>query len=166
MKKKTIGELLSKFHHVGVMVKNIDEAVEYYQRLGMGPFEPSNLVHIDRQMFGKPVPADVKNIVKATRMGPIGIELIQPVSGKSVHREWLESHGEGINHIGFIVDDIGEAMSIMVEAGFKVISSSKNEGGGGMAFFDTDKIGGIIIEMEELPPHLNEDPYWGIIQWD
>jgi catechol 2,3-dioxygenase-like lactoylglutathione lyase family enzyme len=46
----------------------------------------------------------------------------------------LESHGEGINHIAFIVDDIEEATSIMVEAGFKVISSSKNEGGGGMAF--------------------------------
>ena len=165
MKKKTIGELLSKFHHVAVIVKNMDEAVEYYQALGIGPFGPSNLVHIDRKMYGKPVPADIKNMVKVTKMGPIGIELIQPVSGESLPRKFLESRGEGINHIGFIVDDIEEATAIMVEAGFKVISSSKNEGGGGMAFFDTDRVGGVLIDLEELPPHLSEDPYWGLKPW-
>ena len=52
-----------------------------------------------------------------------------------------------------------------MEAGFKVIYSSKNEGGGGMAFFDTDRVGGIVIELEELPPHLADDPYWGIKSW-
>ena len=64
-----------------------------------------------------------------------------------------------------MVDDIEEATSIMMEAGFKVIYSSKNEGGGGMAFFDTDRVGGIVIELEELPPHLADDPYWGIKSW-
>jgi len=161
MKKKRIGELLSRFHHVGVLVKNLDEAVEYYEALGIGPFEPSNLVHTDRRVYGKPV-TDVKNIAKAARMGPIGIELVQPVSGESPQKKFLESRGEGINHIAFIVDDIEEATSIMVEAGFKVISSSKNEGGGGMAYFDTDKVGGVQIELEELPPHLHKDPYWGL----
>ena len=161
MKKKTLRELLSKFHHVGVVVKNIDEAVEYFQGLGIGPFEPSNLVHIDRKMYGKPVPADVKNIIKATKMGPIGIELIQPVSGESPHKRFLESRGEGINHLAFVVDDIEEAISIMLEAGFKLLSSSKNQGGGGMAYFDTDKVGGVQIELEEIPPHLSDDSFWG-----
>lgn len=164
MKRKRIGELLSKFHHVGVLVKNLDEAVGYYQSLGIGPFERSNLVHIERKIYGKPV-TDVKLVAKGTKIGPIGFELIQPVSGESVQKEWLASRGEGINHIAFIVDDIEEATSIMVEEGFKVISSSKNEGGGGMALFDTDKIGGIQIELEEIPPHLHEDPYWGIKPW-
>ena len=98
-------------------------------------------------------------------MGPIGIELVQPVSGESVQKEWLERRGEGVNHICFIVDDIDEATAMMVEEGFEVTSSSNNEGGGGMAYFDTDKVGGIAIELEELPPHLNEDPYWGIEPW-
>ncbi len=165
MKKKTIGELLSKFHHIAVIVKNIDEAVEHFQGLGIGPFESSNLVHIDRKLYGRPAPSDVKNVVKTTNIGPIGFELIQPVSGESRLKKFLESHGEGINHIAFIVDDIKEATSIMVEAGFKVISSSNNEGGGGMAFFDTDKVGGVQIELEQLPPHLYEDPYWGLKPW-
>ena len=94
-------------------------------------------------------------------MGPIGLELVQPVSGESIQKEYLERHGEGINHIAFVVDDIEEATSMMVEARFKVISCSKNEGGGGMAYFDTDRVGGVQIELEEIPPHLSDDLFWG-----
>ena len=92
-------------------------------------------------------------------MGPIWLELIQPVSGKYIHQEFLERRGEGINHISFIVDDIEEAISIMAESGFQAIVYQKNVGGGGMAFFDTDKVGGFIIELQELPPGV--DRYYG-----
>ena len=40
MKKKTVGELLSKFHHLAIIVKDVDQAVDYLQGLGIGPFEP------------------------------------------------------------------------------------------------------------------------------
>ena len=36
---------------------------------------------------------------------------------------------------------------------------------GGMAYFDTDKIGGVQIELEQLPPHLDDDPYWSLKPW-
>ena len=159
MKKKRIGELLSKLHHMAVIVKNMDEAIEYYQALGIGPFEPVKIVHTDRMLYGKPAPPDIKNIARGAPMGPIWLELIQPVSGKYIHKEFLESRGEGINHISFLVDDIEEAISIMAEAGFKAIVYQKNVGGGGMAFFDTDKVGGVIIELQELPPGV--DRYYG-----
>lgn len=165
MKKKTIGEILSKFHHISIIVKDMDKAVEYYEALGIGPFEDSNMVHIDRKLYGKPTPTDIKNLVKATNLGPIGIELLQPVSGESPQKIFLESHGEGIHHIAFIVDDIKEATDIMAEAGFNVVSSSNNQGGGGMAFFDTERVGGVQIELEELPSHLKNDKYWGLKPW-
>lgn len=165
MKKKTVAELLTRFHHIGILVKNVEKATEYYECLGMGQFGPSNLVHVDRKIYGKPA-VGVKNAAKNTKLGPIGLEIIQPISGDTPQKRWIDSHGEGINHIAFIVDDIEEAISIMTEAGFKVISSSKNEGGGGMAYFDTDKVGGVQIELEELPPHLDNDPYWGLRPWE
>jgi len=165
MKKKTIGEILSKFHHISIIVNDMDKAVKYYEALGIGPFEDSNMVHIDRKLYGKPAPTDIKNLVKATNLGPIGIELLQPVFGESPQKQFLKSHGEGIHHIAFIVDDIKEATSIMIEAGFNVVSSSNNKGGGGMAFFDTDRVGGVQIELEELPPHLENDRYWGLKPW-
>jgi catechol 2,3-dioxygenase-like lactoylglutathione lyase family enzyme len=159
MEKKGIGELLSNLHHIAVIVKDMDEAIAYYQGLGMGPFEPVKVVHTDRMLYGKPAPPDIQLIARGGRMGPIWLELIQPVSGKYIHQEFLESRGEGINHISFLVDDIEEAMSIMAEAGFEAIVHQKNAGGGGMAFFDTDRVGGIIIELQELPPGV--DRYYG-----
>lgn len=160
MRKKTVGELMSRFHHLGVVVRDMDRAVEYFQGLGIGPFESSNLVHINRKMEGKPA-GNVKVLVKTAKIGGIGIELLQPVSGVSTPQQWLESHGEGISHMAFVVDDIEEAKLTMVDEGFAVIYSADNEGGGGMAFFRSEKVGGLIIEMEEVPHHLENDPYWG-----
>ena len=34
--------LFSKVDHIGVVVRDIDKAVEYYESLGIGPFEPVN----------------------------------------------------------------------------------------------------------------------------
>ena len=159
MKKKNRGELFSRPHHLAVIVKDMDEAIEYYQALGMGPFEPVEVIHTDRMFYGEPAPSDIKLIARGGQMGPIWLELIQPVSGKYIHNEFLERRGEGINHMSFLVDDIEEAISIMAEAGFEAIVYQKNVGGGGMAFFDTDKIGGVIIELQELPPGV--DRYYG-----
>ncbi|MDP6064080.1 MAG: VOC family protein [SAR202 cluster bacterium] len=157
MKEKGIGEILSRLHHVGVLVKNMDEAIDYYQAMGIGPFEPMGLVATGRKLYGRTV-TDTTNVAKVTMKGPITIELVQPVSGESVQKEWLESKGEGINHICFAVDDIEEATSIMTKEGFKVISSADFAGGGGMAYFDTDKVGGFQIELLEVPTHISEEP--------
>ncbi len=164
MSRKTVGDLMTRFHHVGVLVRNAEEAADYYQCLGIGPLGQSNLAHTDREVDGKPV-TGVQNQVRCGKLGPIGFEVIQPVSGETPQKRWMEANGEGINHIAFIVDDIEEAKTIMVDAGFSVIASSKNEGGGGMAYFDTDKIGGVQIELEQLPPHLSDDHYWGLTPW-
>ena len=32
----------SKAEHIGVVVRNMDRAVEYYESLGIGPFKPLN----------------------------------------------------------------------------------------------------------------------------
>ncbi len=34
-----------------------------------------------------------------TRLGSLNIELVQPVEGKAVHAEFLDTVGEGLQHI-------------------------------------------------------------------
>ena len=162
--KKKLADLTLKFHHMGVIVGNLDKAQKHFERLGFGPFVSSNLIHTDRKVHGKPA-NNTKNEVQASRLATIGFELVSPISGPSVQKEFLDEHGEGVNHICFIVDDIKEAIEVMADAGFTAVSTALNEGGGGMAYFDTHKIGGVMIELDELPSHLSDDYYWGMCPW-
>jgi len=151
--EKTGAEKLpfSKVDQVGIIVRDMDKAVEYYQSLGIGPFEALNVTATDRKVYGRPAD-DVKNEVKIAPAGGIELELVYPASGKSVQREFLETKGEGINHLGFIVDDIDKEVAKLVEKGFEIISSGKFVGGGGFAYFDTGKVGGVLFELIQFPP--------------
>jgi len=142
----------SKVAQIGVIVRDMDKAIEYYQSLGIGPFEPLKTTSTDRKAYGKPAP-EVKNLVRVAQMGQVQFELVQPVSGESVQKEFLESRGEGINHLGFLVDDLDNEVAKLVEKGFKVTNSVKFIGGGGVAYLDTDKVGGVMFELIQWPPH-------------
>ena len=61
--------------------------------------------------------------------------------------EFLEKHGEGVNHLGFLVDDLDAETAKLVGKGFRVISSGKTLSGGAFAYLDTDKVGGIVFEL-------------------
>jgi 4-hydroxyphenylpyruvate dioxygenase-like putative hemolysin len=134
-------------HQIGVIVRDIDESVTFYEGLGIGPFEsPKGPAPIfDRQVYGKPAP-DVKNRISTTQMGAVQLELVQPVSGKSLQMEFLERHGEGVNHLAFLVDDLDGEVAKLVQKGFRVISSGKTARSA-FAYLDTDKVGGIIFEL-------------------
>ena len=137
----------SELDHIGVAVRDMDRAIEYYQNLGIGPFtESSKRTVIDRTMHGKPA-GDVKQVVRFAQIGPIRFELIQPVSGEFTSQEALDRRGEGINHLGFFVDDLDKEVDELVGKGFKVVSSGKFVGGGGFAYLDTDKVGGVLFEL-------------------
>ena len=97
----------SKFDHVGIVVRDMDKAVEYYQSLGIGPLEPSKRAHLvtDRKVYGKPAD-DVKTKSRITQIGQSYLEMIQPVSGESIQKKFLEAKGEGINHLGLFMDNL------------------------------------------------------------
>ncbi|MDD5081879.1 MAG: VOC family protein [Dehalococcoidales bacterium] len=134
---------------IGVLVRDLDEAVKYYESLGIGPFVYSTGgTPVYREVYGKPAP-DVTNRVASAQMGAVSFELVQPVTGKSVQREFLEKHGEGINHLGFMVDDVDKEVARMAKKGFKVVSSGREVAGAPFrfAYLDTDKVGGVVFEI-------------------
>jgi catechol 2,3-dioxygenase-like lactoylglutathione lyase family enzyme len=86
---------------LAVVVRDIDDALEKYTRvLGWGPWnvyehKPPSL-H-DTYVHGKPT--DYTMTGAEAHVGPIVVELLQPVEGPSIYKEWLEQHGEGLHHI-------------------------------------------------------------------
>src|SRR5438093_2742837 len=86
---------------IAIVVNDIDDALEKYHRvLGWGPWnvyehKPPALHHT--YLHGEPT--DFTMIGAETHVGPIVVELLQPVDGPSIYKEWLEEHGEGLHHI-------------------------------------------------------------------
>ncbi len=138
---------------MGVIVRDMDKAIEHYSSLGIGPFESlKKLLPIEKKGLGKPIdPDNFRLKVRVTQMGPVQLELIQPVAGESLWKEFLETKGEGINHLGFFVDDLDKEVAKLVEKGFKVIHGEKFLGGGGYAYLDTGKVGGVLLELIQWP---------------
>lgn len=141
----------SNLHHIGIVVKDMDKAIEYYESLGIGPFKPLTISgdNIEQSAYGKPTNRKLKNM--GTHVGPVELEVIQPVEDAAVQEDFLKRRGEGVNHIGFKVKDFDSVRAELEKKGFKAIQTRSTTSGMKSAYFDTDKVGGVQIEIWQPP---------------
>ena len=105
---------VSEIHQVGLVVKDVDKTAEFLSSLGIGPWGPLHGKRfINRKVRG--VPCDHKVKVNVAQIGPLQIELIQHLEGECIQKEFLESKGEGINHLGIFVKDISKKIAELEE---------------------------------------------------
>ena len=140
-----------KFHHLAVVVWDMDKAVEYYQSLGIATCQPEFMLdssrYTDYEVYGKTPDTTDKTRMRFVQIGSFQIELVQPVEGEPIYKEFLNSKGEGAHHMAFTVDDLDEETAKLVEKGIPVITRVKLSTGGGFAYFDTGKVGSLITEL-------------------
>lgn len=135
----------TKVIQVGLVVKDVDKVVERLTSLGIGPFTQGGLPPDREEWFrDKRMYADFK--IRSAMIGDIQIELIQPLSGDSPHKEFLESKGEGIQHIACAVEDVEKEIAKLTSKGATVLLRAKFPGGRGVAYMDLGA-GGLIIEL-------------------
>jgi methylmalonyl-CoA/ethylmalonyl-CoA epimerase len=140
--------------HIGVIVKDVNKALEYYERLGMGPCRHLSATYQMREMWGKPISNDVVMGKHArVELGSMFLELIEPVAEGSIWMNSLKTKGEGMQHLAYRVDDIEKAEAELIAAGYEVIYRSRLSFPDGSycrgAYVLTDKIGGVAIELSE-----------------
>jgi catechol 2,3-dioxygenase-like lactoylglutathione lyase family enzyme len=86
---------------IAIVVRDIDEALERYHRaLGWGPwniYEHQPPALHDTYLHGQPT--EFTMLGAEAHVGEIVVELLQPVDGPSIYKEWLDAHGEGLHHI-------------------------------------------------------------------
>jgi catechol 2,3-dioxygenase-like lactoylglutathione lyase family enzyme len=137
--------IFSNLIQVGVVVKDMDKAIERLTSLGIGPFQPKILPSGTQEWFrGKPFTG--KASIKAAMMGDVELELVQPVAGESPQSEFMASKGEGFQHIAFAVEDLDQAVTQLTKQGIEVLLRAKMPGGGGVVYLDLGA-GGIIVEL-------------------
>jgi len=70
------------------------------------------------------------------KWGDVQLELIEPPEGESLHKEFLDSKGEGIQHVMFAVDDFGKEVKALTEKGAEIVLQAKMPGGSDIAYLD------------------------------
>lgn len=86
---------------IACVVHDLDAAMERYHRLlGWGPW--SVYEHVapslhDTHYRGRQVAYSM--LGAEVQAGPVQFELLQPLDGPSIYRDWLDEHGEGLHHV-------------------------------------------------------------------
>ena len=140
---------------VGVVVKNLSEAIDFYTRtFGLGPFQTLEFAPAQHWVNGKPTPIRLK--IGLCQWGPLTLELIEPLEGDAPHKWFLEEKGEGMQHLGFIVENYDEWLSYLKREGIDVLMNAETdvEGMGHVraAYIQSDRVGGVLFELIEVKP--------------
>ena len=152
MPEKSNSNPFSVLHHLSIVVADIEKATRYYEGIGIGPFVEyppmSEYVKID-----VPDEEGFYNLtIRCAQIGPVQLQLIQPGEGKSLYKDHLERKGEGVYHLGFVVDDIEASENKVRDMGLDVISSGCRENGSGFAYLGTAAEAGVTLLIRQSPP--------------
>lgn len=141
---------------VAIIVENLEEAVESYWRLfGIGGWHFYTYgTGLCQKMSYHGEPTEYRMRVALAYLGPTRIELIQPLEGDTVYRDFVEEHGYGVHHFGVLVEDMEEALAQAEAAGLTMTMDGAGfgrDGDGHYAYLDTEDTLGVTIELIERP---------------
>ena len=138
-----------KFRGMGVATRDLDKAVEYYRSLGIASLQPE--VMIDSSARGFKVHGLTGSVAKTrTRivmLGSVAYEFAQSLEKDTTYGEFLTKRGESAYSLDFTVDDLEKETSKLVYRGIHVVLSGKPKNGSAFAYFDTRKVGNLMIKL-------------------
>ena len=137
-----------KFLQIGMVVRDMNQAVKRFTELGFGPFE-AKLLPPSTRPGAKAKPNEGEVDVQRADMGNVELELCGPVSGESPHKEFLDTKGEGVQHLLFAVPDLNAELERFSKLGTKILLHVEFNGGG-LAYIDLNTCG-FILELIQLP---------------
>ena len=137
---------LPPVYQLGYVVRDIEKACEFYEATyGVGPFAVIPEVDMDGAILrGKPVETGIK--VAFAKSDNVEIEFIQPLRGKNLYTDFLDAKGDGIHHLGFVVDDMNAWKAQFAAKGFEPVFH-RDMGVMEFAYFDTSMVGGLMLEL-------------------
>jgi len=149
------GVVGAPLRQVALVVADLDGAVRaWWDVLGVGPWTGYRLeppVLQDMRYRGAAATFGLRHAL--TVSGGVQVELVQPTFGPSIFAEHLEAHGEGLQHLGFYVQDHAAAVERAVASGWLPVQSARGFGAGGDGAFAYFEVPGVasVVELIEAP---------------
>lgn len=140
---------LPPLEQIGFVVRDMEKAINYYEtHFGWGPFQSYEYSMKGVIFHGEP--SDCRLKIALAHSGPVEIELIQVLEGETPHTEFLKEKGEGMHHLRFNVNNIDEMLAAFAREGIEPVwHQSLPEFGVSFAYLNTEKTGGVMIELIE-----------------
>ena len=142
---------LAAISQVGLVVKDLDAAMEGFLRTtGLGPWNVYTTGAPPLRCLYHGQPASYRIRLASASSGPLQVELIQYISGDTIHRDFLASGREGLEHLGIYVSDLDQALQPYLDQGIGILQSAEGmglSGDGRYAYLDTESLFGTILEL-------------------
>jgi len=152
---------------VCVVVRDLDRTIrEYVERAGIGPwavytYAPPELHNM--RVRGQPVEYSMRLALAWT--GSIMWEVIEPLEGPSIYREFLDTRGEGMHHVlvQHTCTDLKAALEAFTRRGCPPLMEGSYKGTD-FAYIETEGPLAMILELVQrpnYPGYRRPDPeYW------
>ncbi len=128
-----------KIDHLGIAVKSMDEGKSFWSGILGLPYE------------GEETVAEQKVTTAFFPVGESEVELLESTSPEGPVAKYIESRGEGIQHVAFRVENIEEALSYLKKKEVRLIDETPRKGAGGakIAFLHPKATRGVLVELCE-----------------
>jgi methylmalonyl-CoA/ethylmalonyl-CoA epimerase len=124
-------------HHLGVVVEDLDSALQTYERLFGALVEHRATVE------------DQGVRAASLRLGESRVELLEPLGEDTPVGRFLAKRGPGMHHVAYEVNDLDEALAELTRAGADLIDERPRPGLFGLevAFVHPDSVQGVLTEV-------------------
>ena len=129
---------LKRVDHIGIAVKNLEDAVKFYEGLGF-------------KATGYEVVAEQKVKVAFLPCGDSELELLESTEPDGPIARFIEKNGPGIQHVAIRVDDIDKALEELKAKEVRLIDQTPRYGAGNarIAFVHPKATGGVLLELTQ-----------------
>ena len=130
-----------RIDHVGVAVPDLDEAIEFYERVfGL------KCIHTEvNEEQG------VREAMLAVGIGADRLQLLAPLTPDSAIAKFLDRQGPGMQQIAYTVADVDAAATAIRARGLRVLYDEARRGTAGsrVNFVHPKDCGGVLVELVE-----------------
>ncbi|MCD4698541.1 MAG: methylmalonyl-CoA epimerase [Bacteroidales bacterium] len=123
--------------HIGIAVKSLDEAIPFYEKvLGLRCYAIEEI-------------KDQKVKTAFFMVGQTKIELLESTDPEGPVGKFIDKKGEGIHHLAFAQEKVGQALSEAEENGVRLIDKSPRKGAEGLdiGFLHPKSTFGVLMEF-------------------
>lgn len=128
---------ITHIEHIGIAVENLEQAVEFYERV------------FGLKCYATEEVAEQKVKTAFFKVGQTKIELLESTDPEGAVGKFITTRGQGIHHLAFAVENVGEALQKAESNGVRLIDKEPRKGAEGLSigFLHPKATFGVLTEL-------------------